>query len=246
MKYGYNSISLYLSNLDLFQSPSKLLSFAIKVNSLKRKYFGFQIRMRGLSTVRSFLNIHRQEPKIINEIISAGLYRVGFGIDGATYRVYKLTNKPQTVKDCFDAIKILKENYNLEPETLMVFGHNYIEDKIALEKAYQFSVEMFKKYSALPRPHVAKDIVPGNDGWNDSENKTTIEKYIKNPWLFQNMDFTALPSKITHQDDEFRNLVSKVYLKICSLPKSLTQYVKPYNSYPDHKLVEYNCEKYDI
>ncbi len=54
----------------------------------------------------------------------------------------------------------------------MVFGHNYKEDKAALDKAYNFfSIEMYNKYGALPRPHVAKDIVPGNDGWFDTSNK---------------------------------------------------------------------------
>ncbi|GBE26116.1 hypothetical protein BMS3Bbin03_00027 [bacterium BMS3Bbin03] len=202
--------------------------------------------MRGLSTVRSFLNVHKENPEIIKELISAGLYRVGFGIDGSTYKVYKLTHKPQSVEDCLNAIRILIEFYNLEPETLMVFGHNEKEDKIALEKAFYFSLEMFKKYGALPRPHVSKDIVPGNDGWNHKNNKDTIKKYIENPWLFQNMDFTAIPSNLTHPNEEFRDLVTEVYLKICNLPYTLTQYVRPYDSYPNSDLIRFNCEKYDI
>ncbi len=76
--------------------------------------------------------------------------------------------------------------------------------------------------------------------------KKTIDTFLANPWLFQNLDFTALPSKITHPDEEFRYLVSNIYSKMCSLPNSLTQAVKPFDKYPDKESIEFNNGKYDI
>lgn len=246
IEFSIPSISLYLSNLDLFQSPDLLFEFSSGLIELKKKYNSFPVKFRGLATVRSFLKTDKHKSYVIEKSIEAGLYQVGFGIDGATYQVYKLTRKPQTAEECLRAIQKLREKYDLTPETLMVFGHNYKEDKAALDKAYRFSVEMYNKYGALPRPHVAKDIVPGNDGWFDSNNKKIVENFLANPWLFQNLDFTALPSLVTHPDENFRILVTNIYTKMCSLPNSLTQVVKPFDIYPDKESIEFNNGKYDI
>lgn len=246
---GIGELNIYLSNLDLFQTPAKLREFAQKVVLLKRE-LDFKLSFRGLSNVSSFLLTHEKYPEILIAMQEAGLNRIGFGIDGATPQVYKLTRKPQNIQMCLDAIRISKEIYNITPETLMVFGHNNKEDENSLEQAVTFCKDMFEKYGAYPRPHVAKDIVPGNDGWDEESNFAIREKFYNSIGLFQNLDFTALPSSITHPNKHFRSIVTKYFTEICALPNSLTQYVYPENdtlSQPEiAKIKEFNKGKYDL
>lgn len=223
--FSINSLDIYLSNLDLFQNPLMLLSFAEGVINIRNKYPLIEIRLRGLSTSLSFLSAHRHSAFVIEKMVEAGLVQIGFGIDGATPKVYKETRKPQKVADSLATIEICREAYNLTPETLMVFGHNDIEDEEALSLAVKFCNDMQRDFGAVPRPHIAKDIVPGNDGWLNPKNDAIRQEFYDNPMLFQNLDFTAIPSPITHPDSEFRKLVTKYYKLVCELPKSLTQYV---------------------
>ncbi len=247
---GIQELHLYLSNLDLFQSPDCLNVFAKNVKETKAKYEGFNIVMRGLSNVRSFLYAHDNCPHVIQNMIEAGLKQIGFGVDGATSKVWKETRKPQTESECIRAIVISKTVYGLTPETLMVFGHNRSDDETSLHLAYEFVRDMKTEYGALPRPHVAKDIVPGNNGWYDRKNRPIVEKFLNAPCLFQNLDFTAVPSPITHPNQEFRRLVTKYYLEVCNLSGCLTQDVLPVSPEMSisefSKIKSYNLRKYDI
>ncbi len=250
ISFKLNQIQIYLSNLDLFQNPLKLLPFAEGVVELIKRYPSLIIRLRGLSTSRSFLKVHRDLPYIIQRMADAGLEQIGFGIDGATAEVYKKTRKPQNVQESLDTIRICREVYNITPETLMVFGHNNIEDEKALKMAVKFCQDMQNQFGAVPRPHIAKDIVPCNDGWMDHRNEIIRQQFYKNPLLFQNLDFTAIPSPITHSNSEFRDLVTKYYKMVCELPNSLTQFVLaelPTMTDKELALVRlHNQERYDI
>lgn len=59
-----------------------------------------------------------------------------------------------------------------------------------------------------------------------------MELLLREPALFQALDFTALPSNVTHGHGEFRKLVAKYFVAVCDLGdgprKSLTQYVRPF------------------
>lgn len=247
-KFNITKLDIYLSNLDVFQTPEKIKLFAEKILILRNKHSSFNINMRGLSTVKSFLNAHKEHKYTLSLLKEVGFYRVGFGIDGAAPQIWKKTRKPQTKSECIKAIDLAKKVYGFVPETLMVFGYNEIEDRESLYLAFEFTKSMYENYNALPRPHVAKDIVPGNDGWGN--NSEVVNKFISNPILFQNLDYTALPSPYTHNDEKFRALVSEFYIKICDLPSALTQYVKP--ELPNlsvealNKIKEFNLRKYDI
>ena len=247
-EFNYNKLTIYLSNLDLFQTPLMLEKFIIEVEKMEC-LSNFKLDFRGLSTVASFLKLYKSNIQLLKRFQKIGLSRVGYGVDGITAEVYKKTKKPQTSKMCLDAIK-LTYKLGITPETLMVFGHNNKEDRKSLQKALEFCKIMFEKYNSYPRPHISKDIVPGNDGWYDKDNYNIIDKFHKNIWLFQNLDFTALPSIFTHPDQSFRELVSKYFIEICNLPNSLTEYVKPYNisqsHYERNEIQKFNEGRYDI
>ncbi len=81
-----------------------------------------------------------------------------------------------------------------------------------------------------PKDHVAKSFIPGNKGWRMPHNQDVIEMMIQNPELFQDLDFTALPSGLTHRHKKTKKLATKYFLKICGLPSATTLFVKPITS----------------
>lgn len=246
----FDRLQLYLSNLDLFQSPDQLGHFTECVNNVRRARPGFRFEMRGLSTVASFLDVHRAKPEIIERLVEAGLHRVGFGIDGATAVVFQKTHKPQRREMCDEAIRMARVEYGLTPETLMVFGHVNIDTEESLACSRDFTRAMLDEYGACPRPHVAKSAVPGNDGWNAAEWKGVVDVLLANPHLFQTLDFTALPSTLTHPDAEFRDAATKFFIEVCELGSCITRYVRPEEpSMGETELAEvrrFNEGRYDI
>ncbi len=250
-EFKIRKLQVYLSNLDLFQNPLQLFPFAEGVAKIKSKFPSVEIKLRGLSNSRSFLQTHIKHPDVIEMMVKAGLEQIGFGIDGATPKVYKETRKPQNVQESLDTIDICRTEYNITPETLMVFGHNNIEDEEALKLDVKFCADMKIQFGAVPRPHIAKDMVPGNDGWMNTNNEKVRKEFYANPMLFQNLDFTAVPSPITHPNSNFRELVTKYYRMVCELPTPvLTQLVLaelPNMSDDELAFVRlHNKERYDI
>ena len=112
------------------------------------------------------------------------------------------------------------------------------------------TVQMNTEYGALPRPHVAKDFIPGSDNWDRPEYSERVKYLINNPDFFINLDFTSLPSEITHIDENFRKLTSKYYMDMCAMPDSLTQYIRPINQGMSDKdlfqIKVFNSERYDF
>jgi hypothetical protein len=249
-KCGLSSISFYLSNLDLFQSPKDLSEFAALVLTIRKSIPEMDMRLRALGTTTSFIDLHRTSPQIIEDLVRGGLYRVGFGIDGATPGVWRAVRKPHRTDACLDALRISREEYRLVPETLMVFGHNGHDDLESLKLANDFLRGMAEHYGAIPRPHVAKDVVPGNDGWQASENQATLRYLFEKPHAFQLLDFTALPSWLTHPDPSFRRAVSDAFLQACSIEGASTQFVYPEDpELPAEALLEakeLNLRRYDL
>ena len=249
-QFGISELQIYMSNLDVFQNPNQLLSFVYAVRDVKKSHPDFDIKLRGLSTAISYDNVRDKSPKIIEELVKAGFYAVGFGVDGMAPQVWKGINKGfNNEKVCLEAIISAKEDFGIIPEVLMVFGHVGVDTEETLKLACEFTEDMINKYKAVPRPHVAKSFIPENKGWVDRENADSIETLLKNPASFQALDFTALPSKLTHPDDKIRELATNYFLEMCKMEGNTTQYVKPIT--PDLTLEEIeevkksNERKYD-
>lgn len=245
-----SNLSIYLSNLDLFQSPHKLREFVKLATVIRNEQSGVRVSYRGLSTAKSFLDAHKRAPDMIREFVDAGLTRVGFGVDGATPDVWKAVRKPQKDNDCINAIAIAREVYDLTPEVLMVFGHRGHDDTESMSTAVDFTSWLIEAYRAVPRPHVAKDVVPGNDGWSSPENNWIVEHLLENSQNFQLLDFTCLPSWLTHSDPSFREEVQDAFLQICSMSGSSTEYIRPEDIRlkPDEfeKNKRHNLGRYDV
>ena len=145
-----------------------------------------------------------------------------------TPQVWNALHKGMNTEDkCIEAIKAARKKFGLTPEVLMVFGHMGVDNHDSMRLAYEFTVDMVEKYGAIPRPHVAKNFVPGNKGWLMPHNQEAIELMTRNPELFQALDFTALPSRLTHRHKKTKKLATEYFLKICELPSATTLFVKP-------------------
>ncbi len=230
--FGLDELQLYMSNLDVFQTPSSLLQFAYAVQEVKQSNPSFKIRLRGLATVDSFLRARENSRKSIEELVNAGFTTVGFGIDGWTKEVWAAVKKGHNTEEkCLEAIRSTREDFDMTPEILMVFGHPTADTEESLGAAYQVTRMVVNAYGAVPRPHISKDFIPGNNGWNSPKHSSAVESLLKHPEAFQSLDFTALPSPLTHPNGKVRELATKYFLKMCELPGNTTQYVKPITPY---------------
>jgi len=226
--FGLDKLQLYMSNLDVFQTPTELLRFAYAVSEVKQDNPDFKINLRGLATVDSFLRARENMPESIEELVKAGFNTVGFGVDGWTKEVWAAVKKGHNSEEkCLEAIRSTREDFGMTPEILMVFGHPTADTEESLGAAYQVTRMVIGAYGAVPRPHVSKDFVPGNNGWRSPEHSDAVESLLQHPEAFQSLDFTALPSPLTHPNERIRELATKYFLKMCELPGNTTQYVKP-------------------
>lgn len=227
-KLGLQKLSFYMTNLDVFQTPSKLLEFARMVKNVRKAHPNMELEMRGLATVDSFLRARNTMPGCITELMEAGYTTTGFGVDGSTPEVWKALHKGHNTTDkCLEAIRSAREDFGMTPEILMVFGHAGVDTEHSLHLAVEFTRDMVEKYGAVPRPHIAKSFIPGNNGWYAPKNQAAIRKLMLDPESFQTLDFTALPSSITHPDPKLRRIATDCYLEICAMPQNTTFPIVP-------------------
>ena len=226
--FGLGELQLYMSNLDVFQTPPQLLRFAYAVQEVQRSNPDVKISLRGLATVDSFLRARENMPQSIEELVNAGFNTVGFGVDGWTKEVWVAVKKRHNTEEkCLEAIRSTREDFAMTPEILMVFGHPTADTEESLAAAYQVTRIVVEAYGAVPRPHVSKDFIPGNNGWRSPEHSSAVKSLLELPEAFQSLDFTALPSLLTHPNGKIRELATKYFLKMCELPGNTTQHVKP-------------------
>lgn len=226
-KLGIKTLDIYLSNLDTFQTPEKLKQFAQIVNDIKKLNPGFTFKMRGLSTAAAFMDTYHQDKETITAMVDAGLWSIGFGVDGVSKEVWKSIKKGHNQKDkCIDAIRLTRQEFGITPEVFMVVGHEKDTPQTLMEDI-EFVLDMSEKFGAAPRPYVAKSIVPGNTGWADPKNKEIVDQFIQHPEYFQALDFCALPSSITHPSKEMHPHIIKAFMLMTAIPGNTTHPVYP-------------------
>jgi hypothetical protein len=226
-KLQVNSFEIYLSNLDLFQNPDLLHEFAKVVLSFKQKYPSFTIKLRGLSTETSFLHCHEKSPQVIQDLAEAGLWSISFGVDGGTPAVWKSLKKGHNNPDkSLKAIQVTREIYGITPEIFMLFGHD-ADTKESMQVSLDFLRGMIDEHNAKPRPYVAKSILPNNDGWSKPENVAFVETLMNNPKLFSLLEYSTLPTALTHPDKKVRQLVTDYFLQAIALPGNTSQVIYP-------------------
>lgn len=250
-EYYMDSLSFYMTNLDVFQSPKKLFAFAKMIQGVRKDYPNIDIKLRWLAWVSYFNKAYDYQQGgeyLIEELKKAWFTTVWFGIDGVSRDIRKGIKKPQnTEKEILDALNNCKEA-GLIPETLMVFGHPVDTEK-SLQEALQFVQRAQQEYGAIPRPHISKSFVPGNDGRNHPDYERPIQQMLQKSHLFQSLDFTALPSFMTHPDRDLRRLVRQYVTEMTKIPGNTTKLVEPYDFFDTNQELEgkkySNLLKYD-
>ncbi|MFA6072910.1 MAG: hypothetical protein WC758_02260 [Candidatus Woesearchaeota archaeon] len=241
--FNIEELSMYLSSLDLFQTPKKFLE-TLKIFSETSHKYDIKFNLRGLSRVDSFLNALDQEKEFYEFIPRAGLKIVGFGIDGTTEKVWKSQHKGIINLSSADKAYRLCDQLDIVPEALLVMGFHDkngmpVDTSESLKKNVEYALDRSEKYNVVIRPHVAKDMIPGNNGWNNPVWLKQKSFLLENPKYFKNLDYVALASKLTHPDEEFRNKVNDAYLQII-------QQLSPNNKCVTKPLLSYSGdESYD-
>lgn len=225
-KLGIDNFDIYLSNLDLFQTPEKLDEFARTVLEIKKSHPDFMFKLRGLSTVTAFLDCNEKHPGVIERMREAGLYSISYGVDGGTPAVWQSLHKGHNTEDkSLEAIKLTHE-LGITPEIFMLFGHD--ADTIeSMQTSLDFLQGMSDKYGAKPRPYVAKSIVPGNSGWIDPRNAAFVEMMIAHPEHFKALEYSTLPTSLTHPDPVIRAAVAKFFIKATRITGNTSNIIYP-------------------
>ena len=250
--YYIDNLSFYMTNLDVFQSPKKLFAFAKMVQSVRKQYPDITVNIRWLAWCAYFNKAYHYQENceyLVEELKKAWFTTVWFGVDGVGPEIWKWTKKAQnSEKIVLEAFQNTKAAW-LIPETLMVMGHNGIDTPKSLEEALQFTQWAQQEFGAVPRPQAVKPYIPWNDWRNHPDYVRPIEQMIAKSDLFQALDFTALPSFMTHPDRDFRQLVRDYLIKMTQIPGNTTKLVEPYEylDTPKEKEIKryQNLLKYD-
>lgn len=230
---GLNKLSMYLSNLDIFQTPEELGKFFSILQALKKVYPGFAYGVRGLAITSSLVRMRREFAHVLDAGKDAGLHKVGLGVDGGDNQIRRNLQKGFVNDDNVLASMAICKEYDLTPETIMVFGGPQ-ETKETLENAFRLTGELQEKFGAIPRPHVFKDLIPGNQYWSErvSTPRAKERKQImkQDTRFCQAMDFKALASSVSHPDAMLRYMVNEYYrrmLALCQDPKDRGSFLYP-------------------
>ena len=218
VEFGIPKLTLYLTSLDLFQNPQPFKE-VVELFANTSKRYNIQYHLRGLSRVDSFLTAMKTEPKLYDLVPEAGLNIVGFGVDGTTQEVWKSQHKGNKRLSDVDKAFTLCSKIGITPEALMVMGFHDnngipVDTPKSLKKNVEYSISCAETFGVIARPHIAKDMVPGNNGWKNPIWEKQRQQLFENPQLFRNLDFVALASEITHSNNEFRQHVNDAYLDI--------------------------------
>lgn len=215
---GVPKLTFYLTSLDLFQTPDQFLG-VLRTFAQARAKYQVDFKLRGLSRTDSFLEALDKERGFYEAIPAAGLSIVGFGVDGTTEKVWRSQRKGITSLSNADNSFKVSRDLGITPEALMVMGfHDQkgkpVETKANLRNNVEYSTKIAESMGVVSRPHVAKDMVPGNSGWTSPIWAVQRQRLLDNPTLFKNLDFVALASELTHPEEDFRDQVNDAYLEI--------------------------------
>lgn len=211
---GFHTLSFYASSLDLFQNPAEVATFLHAIARVAWKT-GVHIRLRGLCCVKSFLRAHAAIRDFDHLVRDAGLWSLGFGVDGADTRVWKAQHKMHN-----DAAEVLQAldlctTLGIRPEVLLVMG--FPEDTLQTlwKNVLSAAHYVWRLRHVMLRPYLAKSFVPGNDGWRTDAAR--VRTVVERPELFYNLDFCALGSPLTHPRRWHRWASNAAYIAIIVL-----------------------------
>lgn len=212
-KRGIKTLNFYATSLDFFQNPETVAVYLREIETVSR-LSGVTIRVRCLSCMLSFLRAAKKIRNFGDVLKHAGIWSIGFGVDGVDPTVWKAQDKRQNkitqVTSCLELCTF----YKIRAEILLVMG--FPEDTLeSLTNMIETARQLVKRYPAIVlRPYLAKSFIPGNTGWHTE--KSRIAQILARPKLFYNLDFCAIGTPLTHPDMLHRYLSNAAYLYLCA------------------------------
>lgn len=226
LPFGITCFDIYLSNLDLFQTPDTLLKFARVVQQVRSRNPGFTIKMRGLSTVQSFMKTYRGHKDVIREMVDAGLWSIGFGVDGSPQIWNSIRKGFNDQGDIGLALQIVYDEFSIIPEMFMLFGH-YKDTPDTIRASVSFCSTMIDKFPRMRiRPYVAK-CVPGSEEFNKIQHREYVEQLVGHPWQFKDTAYETLATALTHPDPDIRQKINEAYIAVATMAASTTHFLYP-------------------
>lgn len=213
-RHGQNRLEFYASSLDFFQNPDKV-RLHLDVLSNVRTKTGVDIRVRCLSCLTSFAEAVKEIPNLGKLARQAGLWCIGFGVDGGESDTWREQHKGQNTMDDFVSVFDTCETLGIRAELLMVIGFPKDTVRRLARSVWLCFKSLWRWQRVLIRPYMAKSFVPGNKGWEAQTQ--AVERVVKNPSFFYNLDFCATASSLTHPRLFHRLICNCAYLLLCSL-----------------------------
>jgi hypothetical protein len=207
---GLVVLEFYSTALDFCQNPEQLQGVLECVAYIVETE-NFQIRLRGLSCMNSYLRADRLIPNFAELLRRAGVWCLGFGIDGPNEKVWEDLHKTQNHASDVGKVAELTRRHGLTFEILMFAGDPGAPVEV-LHEIEQFTKALLDTYAhAVSRIHIAK-VWPGSAWWRRTPVDVKLE-FLCQPSLFYNLDALACASTITHPEPTFRREVNKMYLR---------------------------------
>ena len=211
---GLQTLEFYASNLDFFQNPL-VVALYLRILSAVRNNSGVDIRVRCLSCMDSFIHATEMVPNLGKLLADAGLYWIGFGVDGADPGIWKSQHKAFNKKEDIARCLVLCQEYGVLGEILMIMGFPNDNAVTLMKSVGACLMSVLRRRNVRVRPYMEKPVVPGNDMW--AKGGEMVEKIVANPQLFHNLDFAAIGSPFTHPRTLHRWMCNAAYLLIWAI-----------------------------
>lgn len=221
---GLTRLAFYASSLDFFQNP-KEISIILSLLARVQEEDGVEIKVRCLSCMSSFLNSAEKIEKRIQSkddptlqhfqsfadlVNRAGVWSIGFGVDGSDENIWKLENKPHNKPKDIPKCITLCEQIGVRPEILMLIG-NPAENRQMLWRTFKECLKYAFTYKgAVVRPYVTRMAIPGNKGWSPEFE----EMIAKDPKKFYDLDYCAMIPPWMDTNNAHRRLTNALYMAI--------------------------------
>jgi len=209
---GVEQLDFYASSLDFFQNPEQVVKYLEVLVKVQEEH-KIRIKVRCLCGMASFLEASKIVPDFGSLLKRAGLWCIGFGVDGTDESVWRAQKKRNTMSDVGQCLNLCNE-LGIRTEILMVFGFTEDTGRTLLTTVRTSIILATKWPHVVLRPYLAKEVVPGNDGWLTK--LTTVKQIVNDPHLFYNLDYCAIGSSTTHPRFWHRFFCNIAYLFICT------------------------------
>ena len=210
-QFGFSRIECYASSLDFFQTP-KVVSQYMETMAEVQEETGVKIATRCLTCMNTFLAASRQLPSFPDLVSRSGLWCLGFGVDGPTEEVWQEQHKAQNRMDDVSQCYNLCQQIGVRAEVLTVMGYPTNTPKRLWQTVRHLSSFVRRWPNTVLRPYVAREVLPGNDGWKT--HIQAVEKLVTDPNQFYNLDICGFANFTTHPKRLQRWLVNSAYLYI--------------------------------